>query len=346
MKKSLTKFLSPMIALLMLVSILTVCPITASADTNGDFSYSLTLTGGAYIIGYEGKATDLKIPSKIDGHPVVGIGRQAFLACTSLKKVTIPYGVTEIGDYAFKYCSNLTDIIIPDSVTRIKIDAFSQTKWFDNQPNGLIYAGKVLYTYKGNMPENNSSITLKDGTIGIADYAFLECTNLKHIKFPDSVKVIGKSAFNACINLQDVVIPDSVKIIDDYAFLHCLSMNRISIPASVTHLGFQSFGYMWPENGSGIIQNLAIKNFVIRGVKGTVAENYAKENNFKFIEIINGDADVDGVLTVKDATHIQMYLASFVSADEIDLSICDVDVDGEINVKDATRIQMKLAGFA
>ena len=82
---------------------------------------------------------------------------------------------------AFAHCKNLKNIKIPDSVTTIELGAFNDTLWYNNQPDGLLYAGKVLYLYKGEMPEN-TKITLKNDTSGIADNAFSYCTNLTNTK--------------------------------------------------------------------------------------------------------------------------------------------------------------------
>ena len=59
---------------------------------------------------------------------------------------------------------------------------------------------------------------------------------------------------------------------------------------------------------------------------------------------INGDADVDGNVTILDATAIQRKLAEFnvVSFDE---QAADVDGNG-LDITDATRIQRYLAGYS
>ena len=45
--------------------------------------------------------------------------------------------------------------------------------WYTNQSNGIVYAGKVVYKYKGKLADN-SSVTIKSGTVSIADYAFTD----------------------------------------------------------------------------------------------------------------------------------------------------------------------------
>ena len=110
--------------------------------------------------------------------------------------------MTSIGDEAFCNCKNLNSITIPNSVTSIGRSAFLWTAWWDNQPDGLLYLGKVAYTYKGTMPEN-TEIIIKDGTLGIAGWAFasLSCRGLTSITFPSSLKSIGDNAFAGCTRL-------------------------------------------------------------------------------------------------------------------------------------------------
>ncbi|MDR2921793.1 MAG: leucine-rich repeat domain-containing protein [Treponema sp.] len=148
--------------------------------------------------------------------------------------------LTNIESNAFNNCSNLNGIAIPDSVTSIGARAFIGTAWLDSQQNGLVYAGKVALTYKGTMPAN-TSITLKAGTKGIADSAFLGRTGLTGIAIPDSVTNIGESAFNNCIDLKSVTIPNSVTNIGKLAFKTCTSLASVTIGNGVKSIEDDAF---------------------------------------------------------------------------------------------------------
>ena len=155
-------------------------------------TYSVTSIGN-HAFAFCDWLTSIETPNS-----VTSIGSQAFFECTRLKSVTIGDGVTSIGYGAFEYCSGLKSIEIPNSVKSIGDEAFSGTAWYKNQPDGVVYAGKVLYKYKGTMP-SNTSITIMDGTLGIADGSFSNCTGLTSITIPNSVTSIGKYAFYKCI---------------------------------------------------------------------------------------------------------------------------------------------------
>ena len=179
--------------------------------------------------------TSITIPDS-----VTSIGRAAFEDCTSLTSITIPNSVTSIGSSAFYTCTSLKSITIPDSVISIGSSAFYETAWLNDQTDGLVYAGKVAYIYKGEMPEN-TSIVLKDGTKEIADSALSKCTGLKSITIPDSVTSIGWSAFSYCTSLTSVTIPNGVTSIAHRAFSGCISLERITIPDSVTSIDNEAF---------------------------------------------------------------------------------------------------------
>ena len=172
-------------------------------------------------------------------YSVTSIGNSAFYYCEDLTSVTIPESVISIGDNAFYYCWNLTSITIPYSVTSIGRGAFEGTAWYNDKSGGLIYAGRVVYKYKGTMSEG-TEITLEEWTIGIAGSAFSGC-GLTSITIPSGLTSIGSYAFSGCRDLTSVTIPESVISIGDNAFSGCTGLTSVVIPNSVAEIGNEAF---------------------------------------------------------------------------------------------------------
>ena len=165
---------------------------------------------------------------------LITIEKETFFKCKALTSVDIPNSVTEIRENAFEECEKLSSITVPDGVS-IGLNAFDKTAWYNNQPNGVVYLGRHLYTYKDkyNMPEN-TSIDIKEGTCSISEYAFQYCHSIVSITIPNSMERIGKSAFDGCTSLTSITIPNSVTSIGNFAFGGCSALTSITIPNSVT----------------------------------------------------------------------------------------------------------------
>ena len=206
--------------------------VGASATANNGYDQVF-----GYIFGYEtsGRASSTSGATyQYDG----GTAYYHYYIPSSIKSVTVTG--ENIPSRAFKNCSSLTSITISDSVTSIGKYAFNNTAWYNNQPDGLVYVGKVAYKYKGTMP-SNTSIIIKDGTISITGSAFRGCSGLTSITIPDSVTSIGEDAFYGCSGLTSITIPDSVTSIGDGAFNGCTGLTSVTIGNSVTSIGARAF---------------------------------------------------------------------------------------------------------
>ncbi|MBR5923420.1 MAG: leucine-rich repeat domain-containing protein [Clostridia bacterium] len=194
--------------------------------------------GSVCLIEYDAFSGCTGLTSITMPDSVTSIGGGAFEGCTGLTSITIPDSVTAIGYKAFSDCTGLTSINIPDSVISVGGSAFDNTAWYNNQPEGLVYAGKVAYEYKGTCP---SRIIIKEGARYIRPELFLNCTDLVSVTMPHSVMAIGDGAFKSCEKLTSITIPDSVISIGADAFRDCAGLTSATIGNSVTSIGHSAF---------------------------------------------------------------------------------------------------------
>ena len=197
---------------------------------------NVVLKDGTRGIAFEAFSCDEIIEKVTMPDTVKYINGCAFENCTNLSEVLLSSSLENIERCAFLNCSNLADIVIPDSVISITSDAFYNTALLDKQNTPVKYAGKWVIT-----AEDRDKIVIKDGTKGIASYAFSGCTSLTDITIPDSVTKIGDYAFGNCNSLTDIKIPNKVKSIGGRVFWFCESLKNVTIPDSVTMIGDMAF---------------------------------------------------------------------------------------------------------
>ena len=273
------KFISLLLSLTMLLSIVSVVDFSVYADTlttgkcGDNVTYSLDTSTGVLTINGTGPMNDYyntnspfhdkksNIKSIIIESGVTSIGDYAFYYCTSLTSVTIPDGVTSIGDFAFGYCTSLTNVTIPDSVTSI---------------------GRGAFYY---------------------------CRSLTSVIIPDSVTSIGERAFAYCNNLINVTVGDSVTVIGYRAFYGCEKMRKIIIPHNVTNLGIEAFYECGPFLEATVLnpeckfeEAVFDRESLIYGFENSTSDKYAKSSGNTFKKIYCNDYGMQHLIVKKVVT--------------------------------------------
>lgn len=117
--------------------------------------------------------------------------RAAFWACINLKEVSGLDKLEKIGYGVFDQCYELESIEFPNNLIFTGNPSLKSTKWYQNQPLGLVYVGNAVYNYKGTAPE---ILEIPNGVVSIVQNAFSLSSEIEILIIPDTVKTIYDSA--------------------------------------------------------------------------------------------------------------------------------------------------------
>lgn len=341
--------------------------IPSSVTSIGDFAFSccesltnIVIPNSVTFLGERAFLYCSGLKSVTLGNSVPNIEYETFEGCTSLTNITFGNNIQTIGEYAFKECSSIKNIVIPDSVITIEESAFDNCT-------------------------NLESIKMGKKTKTIGAYSFWYCDSLSTVYIGTSVTEIGKGAFGQSSKLQDVYYDGSesqwkkisIDSNNEYllnATIHFktaeqievtdVSLNKTKISliignnevlvASILPIDATDKSLTWTSSNSGVV---TVNNGKVTGIKIGTATITARTSNGKAAscivtvtpasvsEEIVGDVNLDGTISISDATEVQKYLAEFIELNGIQKNLADTNGDGTITITDATEIQKYLAEF-
>ena len=218
--------------------------------------------------------TEIFLPDSVEY-----VGQSAFRSCATLRRIDLGANVRVLGESAFRDCSQLgrnrislgnklekidnyvfanctdfgnptyleiyyNDFTLPSTVKSVGTNAFLNSGFWTKSKTPEIYVGKWLVGYKVSSDETEQRpVYVKEGTVGISNYAFYKNDLITTVTIPESVKHIGMAAFAQCANLQIVNISMFCELeeIPDYAFYKCPMLYEVSVPPTIRRIGRSAF---------------------------------------------------------------------------------------------------------
>lgn len=244
-------------------------PDTYTCDV---WKYTLTENGAVITNWHYGDTlienhAVVEIPAELNGHPVVGIGYNAFntsfMGADPYFTLVIPEGIKWLEDDAFLCCHNAEVIVFPASLVEIPEYCFSHVTadiiiaegnpryimqdgfLIDQQTSTLLYAvpseddppipavrrlGSGSLENFGNWEQD---VVIPEGVEEIGSYAFSDWA-FRHVTLPASLRLIESMAFDVEIT-EPVIVPAGVEFVEHWAFSGCGTAIEVIAASESTH---------------------------------------------------------------------------------------------------------------
>ena len=214
---------------------------------------SIIIPNSVKLINDAAFAVMENLASVVIGEGVEELSSQAFTYCGKLTNVILggyDFGtqkmtgssLKKIGQRAFYGCTLLASIEIPETVENIGSYAFRKTAIFDAANTGVVYAGNWAVDWNQNtIILQGGNIAIKDGTVGIAEYAFFQCMFVSELTVPETVKYINRAAFYQMVYALKVQLPSTLTRIEEYTFYQCQQLMDVNLPETLEYIGPAAF---------------------------------------------------------------------------------------------------------
>lgn len=298
---------------------------------------------------------------------------------TSLKEAYIGYGVESIYNYAFKNCGSLEQIVIPPTVTTI------YNKAFDGCDKLTIYgydgSYALEYAEENNIPYVNLGVYVEptEPTTSATEPTTLTEATTEATTVTNPVTSTPTDATQPTSVINTTVTTDGTEpssVINTAVATDATEPSSaiVTTPSSVTTEPKESSIATTASTDKTEPSSTIAGSTTTDATEASAGETSGTNATVPFSTAINGtttvsttsvagstgntdgttsakstyyigDADLDGRISVKDATKIQKHLAKMLTLDEIALKLADANNDTKVSVKDATQIQKFIAGF-
>ena len=232
---------------------------------------------------------------------VESISDMAFYG-TSIKSISLPNSVKKIGKSSIANCAELEKITLSDNISEIPTGAFNSDYKLTSieLPTKLTSIGASAFLNC----ESLESIDIPDTVTEIGDRAFAN-SGLRMLVIPSGVTAVNYDLCNENHNLNEVVFSPNTKSVEMTAFSGCSNLKNIDLPDGLEKIGKMAFlssvyaRLYIPQSETDIEKKAFNDNAVIYGYANSAAEEFAKNNDIKFVAV-NSHDEYLSLLTYSD----------------------------------------------
>lgn len=271
-----------------------------------DFDDNLSVTG------YTGEDPVLVVPAMVYDKAVTRFEEKALMSNNVVQSVNMNDNMTNIRQRALYQCKSLTYVYYSKKLQVVSSYAFA----YDTQlPSALL---------------RNTAVRQ------VANNAYMSCSNLGFVSFPDTLESIENSAFEKTA-VRKIVIPNGVGSIGARCFSYASKLEKIYVPASVLTIG------------TDVLYNSP--NVTVYTPEGSAMQTYCENKNINYVNLseedfpsrLVGDVNGDREVNINDVTVMQREIAGYNT--DFYCDNCDVDCNCKFNIDDATEVQLRLVGL-
>ncbi len=301
------------------------------------------------------------------------IGEEAF-ARSGIKELHITESVSEISGKAFENCDSLLSVEIESEKLNVGDFAFYHCDFLEEvyMRNGGEHIGKYAFGECRSLKNVVFSESLKS----VGDFAFYNCDSLERIKMPESVEVMGERSFSNCdILLHVIVCSPSTEIGEKaFGFNDNIRMRETVVyglsGSTAEKYSLYTFKFVVISESELLFtsEKLYVSDGYIMGIEektkidalasliankdfSVVAENENVStgteislNGKKYVLVIKGDADGNGVVNSTDYLQIKKaFLGEYFFEDEY-FKAADTDEDSVLTSTDYLKIKNHFLG--